>query len=82
VLGAKGLIKSVDPLFPLENPGIVSIPLGFLAAWLGTVLSREKASEEMYEELRVRALTGLGAEEAEVAPEPESETAPATRPTG
>ncbi|HEY7605826.1 MAG TPA: cation acetate symporter, partial [Actinomycetes bacterium] len=82
VLGAKGLIKSVEPLFPLENPGIVSIPLGFLAAWLGTVLSREPASEEMYEELRVRALTGLGAEEAEVAPEPESETAPATRPSG
>ncbi|HZA81001.1 MAG TPA: hypothetical protein VFC13_05955, partial [Actinomycetes bacterium] len=59
-----------DPLFPLENPGIVSIPLGFLAAWLGTMLSREPASEEMYEELRVRALTGLGAEEAEVAPTP------------
>ena len=41
------------------------------------MLSREPASEEMYEELRVRALTGLGAEEAEVAP-----AAPATRPTG
>jgi hypothetical protein len=39
-----------------------------VAAWLGTVLAREKASEERYEELRVRALTGLGAEEAEVAP--------------
>jgi cation/acetate symporter len=44
----------------LENPGIVSIPLGFLAAFLGTILSRERASEERYEELRVRALTGLG----------------------
>ena len=26
---------------PLANPGIVSIPLGFLGCWLGTVLSRE-----------------------------------------
>jgi cation/acetate symporter len=69
VMGPKGLIfKGSDPLFPLENPGIVSIPLGFLAAWIGTMLSREPASEEMYEELRVRALTGLGAEEAEAAP--------------
>jgi cation/acetate symporter len=69
VMGPEGLILTgSDPLFPLENPGIVSIPLGFLAAWLGTVLSSEKASEERYEELRVRALTGLGAEEAEVAP--------------
>jgi cation/acetate symporter len=78
VIGPKGLIlEGTDPLFPLENPGIVSIPLGFAAAWLGTVLSKEKASEEMYEELRVRALTGLGAEEAEVAPAP----AAASRPT-
>jgi hypothetical protein len=44
------------------------------------MLSREPASEEMYEELRVRSLTGLGAEEAEAAPAPA--TAPATRPTG
>jgi cation/acetate symporter len=70
----------VEPLFPLENPGIVSIPLGFLAAWLGTIMSREPASEAMYEELRVRALTGLGAEEAEVVPT--RATAPATRSSG
>jgi cation/acetate symporter len=53
-----------NAIFPLTNPGIVSIPLGFLAAWAGTLLAKEPASEEMYEELRVRALTGLGAEEA------------------
>jgi hypothetical protein len=41
------------------------------------MLSREPASEEMYEELRVRALTGLGAEEAEVAP-----AAPSQAPSG
>jgi hypothetical protein len=29
------------------------------------MLAREPASEEKYEELRMRALTGLGAEEAE-----------------
>jgi cation/acetate symporter len=81
VMGPKGLfLKGSDPLFPLENPGIYSIPLGFVAAWLGTMLSREPASEAMYDELRVRALTGLGAEEAEAVPAPA--TAPATRPTG
>jgi cation/acetate symporter len=70
VIGPKGLfLKDAAPLFKLENPGIVSIPIGFLAAWLGTVLSREPASEERYEELRVRALTGFGAEEAEPARE-------------
>ena len=47
--------------FPLENPGLVSIPLGFLAGWLGTLLSREEADADRYAELEVRALTGTGA---------------------
>jgi cation/acetate symporter len=48
--------------FPLENPGLVSIPAGFLAAWVGTMLSRDRSSEAKYPELIVRANTGLGAE--------------------
>lgn len=48
--------------FPLENPGIVSIPLGFLLGWLGTVTSSDKGSQERFAELEVRSLTGAGAE--------------------
>jgi cation/acetate symporter len=47
---------------PLANPAIVSIPAGFICCWLGTVLSREGATDRSYQELRVRAETGLGAE--------------------
>ncbi|RGD63261.1 cation acetate symporter [Kitasatospora xanthocidica] len=47
--------------FPLENPGLVSIPLGFLAGWLGTVTSSEPADPDRFAELEVRALTGAGA---------------------
>jgi cation/acetate symporter len=47
--------------FPLSNPGIISIPFGFLCGWLGTILSREPADERKYAELEVRALTGAGA---------------------
>ena len=47
--------------FPLENPGLVSIPIGFLAGWLGTLLSRERPDPAKYAELEVRSLTGLGA---------------------
>jgi cation/acetate symporter len=50
--------------FPLDNPGIVSIPVGFFLGWLGTVLSKDAESEERYEELEVRSLTGAGAEAA------------------
>ena len=60
----KALITAA-PLFPLKNPGILSIPLGFLAAWLGTLLSpRDKSAEAKFAELSVRAQTGLGAEKA------------------
>ena len=48
--------------FPLANPGIISIPLGFFFGWLGTVTSREPEAEERYIELDVRAMTGAGAE--------------------
>ncbi|TQK68331.1 MULTISPECIES: cation acetate symporter [unclassified Nocardioides] len=50
--------------FPLENPGLLSIPLGFFFGWLGTVTSKEPAAEERFTELEVRALTGAGAEQA------------------
>jgi cation/acetate symporter len=50
--------------FPLENPGIVSIPAGFLGAVLATLLSKDRSSEEKFSELQVRANTGIGAEKA------------------
>jgi cation/acetate symporter len=50
--------------FPLNNPGLVSIPLSFFLGWLGTVLSKEKPDAPKWAELEVRALTGIGAEKA------------------
>ena len=43
--------------FPLANPGIVSIPLGFLFGWLGTITSNERNLAK-YAELEVRSMTG------------------------
>ncbi|MDR7085694.1 cation/acetate symporter [Aeromicrobium panaciterrae] len=48
--------------FPLANPGIISIPIGFFFGWLGTVTSSDPGAEERYVELDVRAMTGAGAE--------------------
>ncbi|TCP55308.1 cation/acetate symporter [Tamaricihabitans halophyticus] len=50
-------------LFPLSNPGLVSIPLSFFFGWLGTMLSKEHL-EGKYKEMEVRSLTGAGAEKA------------------
>ena len=48
--------------FPLSNPGIISIPLGFLLGWLGSVTTRVPESAVLQAEMEVRALTGHGAE--------------------
>ncbi|BDM68174.1 cation acetate symporter [Streptomyces nigrescens] len=48
-------------VFPLENPGLISIPLGFLLGWLGSLLSKEEPDAQKYAELEVRSLTGTGA---------------------
>ncbi|MFE5037026.1 solute symporter family protein [Streptomyces sp. NPDC056683] len=63
VSGSPGaLFPGVDfQYFPLQNPGIVSIPLGFLAGWLGTVTSDEVPDEARHAETEVRSLTGAGA---------------------
>jgi cation/acetate symporter len=69
-LDAAGVNQSLLPTsidiswFPLENPGIVSIPLAFFLGWLGSVTSKEPEAQERYTELEVRALTGAGAEGA------------------
>ncbi|EGJ78326.1 putative sodium:solute symporter [Streptomyces sp. Tu6071] len=47
--------------FPLENPGLISIPLGFLLGILGTLLSKDEPDKGKYAELEVRSLTGTGA---------------------
>ena len=48
------------PLFKLKNPGIISIPLGFIAAILGCLMFPNRRSEEMFDEVYVRQNTGLG----------------------
>ena len=50
--------------YDLNNPGIISIPMGFLGCYLGTVLSKERGNDRSFQELRVRSETGLGSEKA------------------
>jgi cation/acetate symporter len=68
VSGEKSVIfKSVDfHVFPLSNPGIVSIPLSFLLGILGTYVGakREKVDAAKFAEMEVRSLTGAGSEKA------------------
>lgn len=51
-----------EAVFPLSNPGIVTIPLGFIITYAASIFTADKNSVEKYEELSVRAHSGLGAE--------------------
>ncbi|MGO1545174.1 MAG: solute symporter family protein [Gulosibacter sp.] len=51
-------------IFPLANPGIISIPLGFFLGWLGSVTSKRAEDAKLAAEMEVRSLTGHGAEAA------------------
>jgi cation/acetate symporter len=51
---------TVDAPIPFQNPGLISIPLGFILAYVGTVTSRER-DDKKFAELEVRSLTGAGA---------------------
>ena len=52
------------PLFELRNPGLVSIPLGFLAVILGSLLYRDRRADDMWDELYARQNTGILAAKA------------------
>ena len=70
VAAAEGDLKKFDgqttsfvglekPLFELKNPGLVSIPLGFLAVFFGSLLFSDKRADARWNELYARQNTGL-----------------------
>jgi cation/acetate symporter len=49
-----------EPIFPLASPGIISIPLGFLACYIGTLIGTRKKQivEDNFSEILVKSNTG------------------------
>ncbi len=63
----------VDAINPFKNPALFSVPLGFLACFLGTILGGSSADREIregrqvsYDEIYVRSLTGISNVEQEI----------------
>ena len=66
-------IVPIDYIFPLKSPALISVPLGFLGCYLGTILGgrgaereREQGLQVSYDEIRVRANTGFSNIEDEI----------------
>lgn len=51
-----------EPLVMLTNPALISVPLGFIGGWLGTVLSKEQDLAK-YREVDVKAQTGISVQD-------------------
>lgn len=49
-------------IFPLTSPGLVSIPMGFLCGYIGTLIGKPDNLEALAAEMEVRSLTGVGVE--------------------
>jgi cation/acetate symporter len=57
--GETSLVGLRAPLVAIRNPAIISIPLAFLAAVLGSLLFRDPHAAAQYVELRVRRIGGV-----------------------
>jgi cation/acetate symporter len=58
---ATSIVGLREPLVTLRNPGILSIPVGFLLVILVSLMTRDVAARSRWAELVVRRETGLGA---------------------
>jgi cation/acetate symporter len=63
---ASSVVGLSKPLISLRNPGIISIPLGFLLVILFSLFTRSALSESKWVEMSVRRETGLGVAKATV----------------
>ncbi|AZA10671.1 solute symporter family protein [Corynebacterium gerontici] len=50
--------------FPLTNPSIIAIPMGFILGIVGTLIGKPDNFEGKASEMQVRSLTGVGVEKA------------------
>ena len=56
------LLGAAEPLFPLRNPAIVSMPAAFLAGAIGSWATSEPEAEAKFDDEKLRTYLGVGAE--------------------
>ncbi len=56
------LLHRAAPIFPLRNPAVVSMPAGFLAGILASLVKPEPSAEALFHDEKLRTYLGVGAE--------------------
>jgi cation/acetate symporter len=64
LLISPNIMEPENAIFPLKNSAILSVPLGFLCAYIGTKLSHKKERDN-FDEIMVRINTGIHASNAQ-----------------
>src|SRR5690606_33547807 len=57
------VLGNAEPIIPFPNPGIVSIPLAFIAIWFFSITDKTARAERernAFDALTVRSQTGIG----------------------
>lgn len=58
------LLGNSAPIFPYKFPTVISLPLAFIASYIGSILTPDAAAQEKFEEQKIRTYLGVGASEA------------------
>jgi cation/acetate symporter len=56
------LLHHATAIFPLRNPAIVSMPAGFVAGIVASLLTSEPDAEAKFHDEKLRTYLGIGAE--------------------
>jgi cation/acetate symporter len=56
------LLHNAAAVFPLRNPAIISMPAGFLAGIIASLLVSEPEAEALFHDEKLRTYLGVGAE--------------------
>lgn len=56
------VLKNKEAIFPLRNPAIITMSLGFLSAFVVSLLAPDHEAESKFESEKVRTYLGVGAE--------------------
>lgn len=56
------LLHNAAPVFPLRNPAILSMPAGFLAGIVASLVTRDPEAEVRFADEKLRTYLGMGAE--------------------
>jgi cation/acetate symporter len=58
------LLGNETAIFPYKFPTVISLPLAFIGAWIGSVTAPDKNAQEIFEREKIRTYLGVGVSEA------------------